>query len=73
MDFGETFADMVILLMLWHTIGGLTDFIVSLTLERAYNRENRSAEALEDIAKTLADLEDRFIGGGEKVKKDDGD
>jgi hypothetical protein len=66
MDFAETFADMVLFLVLWHVIGGLTDWIVMRTMSRAYDGEARSAEALESIADTLAELESRLISAPPK-------
>ncbi len=76
MDFAETFADMVLFLILWHTIGGTTDYILARTLHRAYDGEDRASEALERIADTLEELESRLVGGKaprERERNDDGE
>ncbi len=60
---------MVVFLVLWHVIGGTTDYFVSRTLGRAYDSESRSADALEKISDVLENLESRFVGSG-KAKAD---
>jgi hypothetical protein len=66
MDFAETFADLVIFTMLFHTVGGMVDIGMQYTFSRAFGGDDRQAEALESIADTLAELEARLISAPPK-------
>ena len=66
MDWAESFADLIIFTMLFHAVGGFVDFMLAMTLSRAYAGDTRGDVALERIADTLEELEARLIAAPPK-------